>query len=300
MAMSATELPSVQLPEGEHLIIPAGTLVYYVDDSGDERFGNRDHPFLAFGGVACTSEFHIKLADGWKRMKTSTFPQVRGPLHATRHLKGRAVRQWRAVSAAMTSQYLGRFCAVLTDTTSVSLEQVTLVALRTLANRFADIAQGMLARGLWRPPSRIFVIFEHSARLAQHIESAFAGISVTAGPHSTPVEGCFMPKAVANPFLEMADCIANAATKNVKYQRAHASPIVCTPTFQSLFRDVGPPLASYMEVTAVGSPLARGMGRAKRKPIKELAAARWVLLLLNPPCNVMAGLVPAIHVFGAT
>ena len=247
--MSATDLPSVSLPEGEHLIIPSGTLVFYVDDLGDEKFGNREHPFLAFGGVACTSEFHIQLADGWKRMKASTFPQVRGPLHAVRHLKDRAVRQWRAVSTAMISPNLGRFCAVLTDTTSVAPEHITNVALRTLANRFADIAGGMLARGLWRPPSRVFAVFEHSERLKDHIERAFSGISVTAGPHTVPIEGCFMPKSVANPFLEMADCIANAVTKNVKCQRARGSSLICTPAIQSLFRDVERSMASYIEVT---------------------------------------------------
>jgi hypothetical protein len=86
---------------------------------------------------------------------------------------------------------------------------------------------------------------------SKHIETAFAGISVAVGTQRVAVEGCFMPKVVANPFLEMADCIANAATKNVKYQRAHASQFICTPTFQSLFRDAGPSLASYFEVTAV-------------------------------------------------
>jgi hypothetical protein len=35
LAMNAIELPSVLLPEGEHIVIPPGALVYYVDDSGD-------------------------------------------------------------------------------------------------------------------------------------------------------------------------------------------------------------------------------------------------------------------------
>jgi hypothetical protein len=33
---------------GEQLIIPAGAPVFAVDDSGDEKFNNREHPFLAF------------------------------------------------------------------------------------------------------------------------------------------------------------------------------------------------------------------------------------------------------------
>jgi Protein of unknown function (DUF3800) len=245
-------ISSVRAPGGEHLIIPPGALVYYIDDSGDEKFGNREHPFLAFGGVACTSEFHLPLAKNWKNMKAANFPQVRGPLHANRHPKGHSTTRWRAVSEAMNFPNLGRFGTVLTDTTCVPPERVTQVALMTLANRFADIAEGMLERKLWQPPRKVYAVFEHSARLSRNIEKMFTDIVVKAGSHAVLVEGCFMPKSVANPFLEMADCIANAVTKNVKYQRAQSSPLMCTPIFQSLFRNIGPPMASYVEVTAVG------------------------------------------------
>jgi len=194
-------------------------------------FTQGEHPFLASGGVACTTEFHFLLADEWKRMKSSS--QVRGPLHAARHLKGRSTRQWRAVSAAMSSPVLERFCTILTDTTSVSARQVTRAALSTLANRFADIAGGMLACGLWHPHNRLLAIFEHSARLADSIEKAFTG--------------------------------NNAATKNVKLQRTKANHLICTPAFRSLFRDVGPPLASYIEVTYASYRIeARHSGRGVR------------------------------------
>src|SRR5208337_3217029 len=105
----STGLLSVELPAGEHLIIPAGALVFYIDDSGDQKFAHPEHPFLAFGGVACTCEFHITLAENWKHMKAATFRQVRGPLHANRHLRRNSVVRWQAVSAAMSSPYLGRF-----------------------------------------------------------------------------------------------------------------------------------------------------------------------------------------------
>jgi hypothetical protein len=252
----AADLPSIIMPEGEHLIIPSGALVSYIDDSGDEKLNNREHPFLAFGGVACTCEFHVPLARIWQQMKMLTFPQVRGPLHATRHLRDRSGSQWQAVLAAMNSPYLGRFGVVLTDTTDVAPEQIACVALRTLANRFADITVGMLARGLWRPPAPVFAIFEHSPRLTDHVQEAFNGIHITVGPYTVPIDGCFMPKFVANPFLEMADCVVNAVTRCVKHQRKRRDVTVCTPAFQTLFRDVGPPLASYIEVTA-GAPSHR-------------------------------------------
>src|SRR5665811_1052202 len=43
--------------------------------------------------------------------------------------------RWQAVQAAMNSPYLGRFAAVLTDTTDVAPEHITLVALEHLPKR---------------------------------------------------------------------------------------------------------------------------------------------------------------------
>jgi hypothetical protein len=99
--------------QGEQLVIPAGALVFAIDDSGDEKFNNREHPFLAFGGVAYVCEFHTQLAQAWKEMKSRTFPQVRGPLHAKRHLRDRATVQQSAVVQAMRSAFLARFAVVV-------------------------------------------------------------------------------------------------------------------------------------------------------------------------------------------
>ena len=94
-------------------------------------------------------------------------------------------------------------------------------------------------------------VFEHSSRLARHIEQHIPD-AIKVGAHLVPVEGCFMPKSVANPFLEMADFIASTIGKNVINQLEHGRE-GCTDNFQALFRDVGPPLADYIEVTvAVG------------------------------------------------
>jgi hypothetical protein len=45
----------------------------------------------------------------------------------------------------------------------VPIDKDVVVALRALANRFAEIAAGMMARGLWQPSAPVIVIFEHSS-----------------------------------------------------------------------------------------------------------------------------------------
>ena len=244
----------VQQPVGEHLIIRPNTLVFYIDEAGDERLNNRDHPIFAFGGVASVAEFHVPIAHAWQAMKATTFPQVTGPLHAKTHLRDRLSKpKRRAVLAAMAHQQLGRFGTIITSRTVVPLDQVIQIACGTLANRLAHVAEGLVALGLWKVPGRVVAVFEHSTRLARHIVQHFPD-QIRVGEYTIPVEGCFMPKCIANPFLEMADFVAYTLGKNITHQLEHGLE-GCTDNFQALFRDVGPPLANYIEITdAIWSP----------------------------------------------
>jgi hypothetical protein len=103
----------------EHLALAPNTLVFYVDDSGDERLNDRNHPIFAFGGVSCVSEFHIPIAGAWQTMKRSVFPQVTGPLHAATHMREGKLSETKraAVLQAMMHQQLGRFGTIMTDQT---------------------------------------------------------------------------------------------------------------------------------------------------------------------------------------
>jgi Protein of unknown function (DUF3800) len=237
-------------PLGEQLILYPKTLAFYIDEAGDERLDNRERPIFAFGGVAAVAEDHPAIARAWKSMKTKTFPQVRGALHAKTHLRDRlSEKKRRAVLAAMEHPQLGRFATVLTSETLVLMDQVVRVACCTLANRLTCVAQGLVNEGAWNAPGRVVAIFEHSSRLAQHIEMQFPD-QISVGGCSIQVKGCFMPKSVANPFLEMADFVASIIGKNIIHQQQYGRA-QCTPNFQALFRDVGPPLANYLEVTEV-------------------------------------------------
>jgi hypothetical protein len=246
MTLSRTEMRE---PPGEQLVIQRNTLVFYIDDTGDEQLNNQQHPIFALGGVACVTEHHIPIARAWQIMKTSTFPQVVGPLHAKTHLRDRMTdRRCRAVLAGMAHRQLGRFGAVITSSTIIPLDKVVPVACGTLFNRIANVTDGMIRLGLWQPVGgQIVTVFEASARLAEHIQLGFAGRTIKAGAFTIPIDGCFMPKSVANPFLEMADFVANTIGKNLKHQ-IKRSPAECTANFRALFRDVGPPLADYIEV----------------------------------------------------
>src|SRR5712691_3228344 len=197
------------MAEHERLILMPNSLVFYIDDTGDEQFGNADHPMFAFGGVAAVTENHFEVERDWRAMKAREFPQVNGALHAKRHLRDRiAPSKKAAVFAAMPRNCVARFGSVLTAGTAIAPEWVMETALRTLSRRCSEVAVGFIERGLWQPPGPVVAIFEQSARLAPYIPLYFDD-PLTVGPYRLPVEGCFMPKWVANPLLEMADVVVN-------------------------------------------------------------------------------------------
>jgi hypothetical protein len=245
----------------EQLILQPNSLVFYVDDTGDERFASAAHPMFAFGGVACVTEHHIDMAGSWHAMKAAQFPQLKGrPLHAKTHLRDNRAgpRKKAAVLDAMPPDRIGRFASVLTARTDIPLDYVAQTALKTLAIRCSEVADGFVRCGLWQSPGPVVAIFEQSARLAGHIQQHFDD-RLRVGGHLIEIEGCFMPKSVANPFLEMADVVVNAVGKNIRHQLQYGLAS-CTSDFQTLFRDVGPPMAHYIEVTEVLFPaLAQGM-----------------------------------------
>jgi hypothetical protein len=239
-------------PAGEHRVLRPNTLVLYVDDSGDERIGDRAYPVFAFGGVACVSDYMPTLINDWRAMKASVFPQVKTALHAKEHMKETRLKGVRrdSVLAAMGHPGLARFGIVFTDRTQVSRDRIVLSATATLAMRFDKIANGLVARELWKPGGDVLIIFEESRRLEKAIEGHLGQLTYEYGGAKFPIEKGFMPKYAADPFLEMADFVTYTIGRNSRHQAANGE-LSCTENFESLFRNVDPALASYMKAETV-------------------------------------------------
>lgn len=236
----------------EHRILRPNTLVIYVDDSGDEKIGDRAYPVFAFGGVACVSDYMTAIGNDWRTMKALVFPQIKTALHAKEHLRETRLKGVKrdSVLAAMGHPGLARFGIVLTDRTIVPRDQVLASATIELTMRFDAIVNGLVARGYWQPGGDVLIIFEESRRLEKAIEGHLGELSYEYGGTKCPIDKGFMPKYAADPFLEMADFVAYSIGRNVRHQASHGVS-ACTPTFQSLFRDADPALASYIEAETI-------------------------------------------------
>lgn len=81
--------------------------------------------------------------------------------------------------------------------------------------------------------------------------SAFLGqLTYTYDGVKYPIDKGFMPKYVADPFLEMADFVAYTVGRNSRHQAAHGETS-CADNFDALFRKADPALASYMKAESV-------------------------------------------------
>jgi len=253
-------MDAVDLPEhgGEHLILPQNALVFYLDESGDESLHNADHPIFAFGGVACVTQSHLPIAQTWKAMKREVFRQVSGPLHAANHMQDGKLssRRRTAVLSAINQPLLARLGAVVTTETKIEGAGVGTfeAACFPLTRRVQDVARKMHERGYWCPTGStpVYAIFEQSSRIAQRIEACFQNVSIEVGGLTVLVQGCFMPKTAANPFLEMADFVAYSIGRNVIQQRLMGRDFY-SPNFREIFQnqDAAISLVSYIEVTAI-------------------------------------------------
>ena len=108
--------------------------------------------------------------------------------------------------------------------------------------RINEIAGHMLCR-------EVKVIFESSQRADKLIQDAFQDFEVRRGQKHIPSECYFMPKAAAEPALEVADFVMHAIGRQARQNLKERGTFV--PDFKAVFHAVDRRLVSFIEVAAV-------------------------------------------------
>jgi hypothetical protein len=111
-----------------------------------------------------------------------------------------------------------------------------------LKNRIIDVAKCM-------PFTEVNVIFEASGRADRLMEEAFGDFRLEEGGRPIPVESFFMPKAVGDPALEVADFVMHAVGRQAR-QRVDGK-VGFERDFAAVFHDQDPKRVSFMEVNMV-------------------------------------------------
>jgi hypothetical protein len=231
------------------LSVSDNSLLIFVDDTGHEALVP-GHPVYGLGGCAIMAgDLERVIRHPWQEVRR----QMRGladmPLHAAALGHPPRREDFEMVAGFFRSQPFARIGATVTVNTTLAGELAPIDAIAgVLKNRIVDIAK-------WTPFTEVHVIFESSDRADRRIEAAFGDFRLEEDGRATAVECYFMPKAVHDPALEVADFVMHAVGRQAR--RRIGGKAGFARDFEAVFHHQDPRRVSYIEIS-----------EARREPIE--------------------------------
>jgi hypothetical protein len=174
-------------------------LAVFVDDTGHEELA-KTHQVYGLGGCAALGRDIERLIHRpWKELRRRITGSPDAPLHAHEFPTIARPNDFEAVAQFFRAHTFWRFGAVFTTETTLLPEITRLQTTKgVLERRIDDIVQMTLCK-------EVKIVFESSERMDARIEEAFQAFVFFKGEKQIPAECGFMPKAVGEPALEVAD-----------------------------------------------------------------------------------------------
>ncbi|HTW87455.1 MAG TPA: hypothetical protein VMD75_05575 [Candidatus Binataceae bacterium] len=158
-------------------------------------------------------------------------------------LKSQSRVTFEAVAQFFRANNFWRFGFVFTEKTKLLTELDRLQLMKgVLEKRIEEIVQLTLCK-------EIVIVFESSERMNDRIESTFQSFDFRRGEKQIPTECGFMPKAVGEPALEVADFVMHAIGRQARHNLTKQGSFLAD--FCAVFHAVDPKFTSFMEVDAV-------------------------------------------------
>jgi hypothetical protein len=231
-------------PDNEnHLILPEGSLVVFVDDTGHEALVP-GHPVYGLGGCAAMDkDLDRIIRQPWREVRRKVTGSPDTPLHANAFAGFATPENIQTVAEFFHAQLFARLGAIISFKTALADELGPVPTLATvLKERIREIASRTSFNSL-------AVIFESSQRADRLIEAAFQDFGLEEGGKPLPVECYFMRKEHAEPALEVADFVMHAVGRQARQNLKKRGDFV--PDFCAVFHSIDRNLTSFMEVESV-------------------------------------------------
>jgi hypothetical protein len=222
------------------LILPGGSLVVFVDDTGHEALVP-GHPVYGLGGCAVMSE-HLDafIRNPWREVRRRVTGSPDSPLHASDFGQNASPENIQAVASFFRQNPFSRFGAVTSVNAQLAPGCGPLRAImKVLQMRVAEIAR-------WTPFQEVHIIFESSKRADPLIEDAMQGFGLEEDGKPIPVECYFMPKRAGEPGLEVADFVVHTVGRQARANLKQRSGFALD--YAAVFHSVDRRLTSFMEV----------------------------------------------------
>jgi hypothetical protein len=227
------------------LTLAAGTLAFFIDDSGDQILGDPANPLFALGGVSVHGADYRAVASAW-RAASAGISRGKGGKHFS---QGRSLgRQKRdGIHRLLQTYQVGRYAAVASRRSCLIGTTVEDVVLDCLKKRIESLLS-------WSPATDVAFVFEESARLKTAVERHFDALRIEANGIEISYDCYWMSKSAGEPLLQLADWLVHAVAGQVRHGQATSNSF--THDFRAAFHSADPKLTSYMDVTTVFPNLA--------------------------------------------
>lgn len=227
----------------ESLVSASHAFVVFIDETGDEKFGQRTRPVFGFGGCAVLgADLDRFIHRPWRAVRQAIKGSPDAPLHAVEIPRPVTDEHMRALGFFFAGVPFSRFGVTCDRDTEMPLDFGTVhLMLEVLKERINAVL-----RYTWA--IEVMVIFEHTGRLEKAIATHFSDYNPHQYGRVLPCEFYFMPKSANDPGLEVADFVANACgTQAARFAR-RVDPPSFGLDFQAVFHSADTHLDSYIHI----------------------------------------------------
>jgi hypothetical protein len=224
----------------EELIPANDCLLVFVDETGHETFAG-DQPYYGLGGCAVMIAAYEPLKARWKDLRRLINGREDIPLHAA-NLKFDPAHLAALVEFFQTPAFF-RLAVTTTETMEYPSYLHSVQPVMELLKKYVISIISVT------PCQSVALIFEQSQRGDRLLQQYFGTLEVQEDGKPIPVEYCICPKSSAEPGLEIADFIVNAAGSETR-RRARTVPGF-SKDFEAVFHSVPSTLHRFCMIERV-------------------------------------------------
>lgn len=234
--------------DGKVIELKRSDLVFFLDETGQELFQDRNFPLFGLGGCGMSSGYYVDtIRPTWIHMKNRWFGGPESVFHAA-ELKNPTSKQISALATFFTDYEFLRVGAIATDKTVMNVEMPPFQLVTScLQQRILSVL------AISHKFERIYLFFEANDRTNKQVEQYFANFTKLETPdgREIPVICCFAPKDMAEPGLEIADAIMHTSGTQTRNRLRDGSATPFRKDWICVWQSVRKQLVSFMEVTKV-------------------------------------------------